>query len=147
MEPSVATTSLAICIDAIEDGRLRGAICSSLLPKTIDFDDLGRGILRADEAMNGNCFPQAYMRLRTFDQEAPVPPAIRLKRVIPERAGEIATFTLRIRARRRAEWQGVLSGPDGSIEFFTSILGLLRIIERQLEKLLPIEAQAELSSN
>lgn len=135
MESSVSFAVLTICVDSVKEGRIEGEICSSLLPKSIEFQDLGIGILRADEAMNGNKFPQAYMRLRSFRPEMPQT-VVRPIKAAPPRSGAIATFSLRIRARRRAEWQGVLTCPDGTIAFFSSVLSLLRLIEQQLDIIL-----------
>lgn len=129
---------LRVCVDQADGSRISGKVYSQRLTSPMAFSDMGNLILRLDEVLEKQNFPQAFQRSRTFrEHEAHVPAAGDPDEGIPleevEKAqGSLATFTLCILSRRNASWQGWVDWMDGSPrQQFASALELIRLAEER----------------
>ena len=127
---------LRVCVDQSDGSRISGRVYSQRLTHPMAFSDIGSLVLRLDEVLEKQNFPQAFQRSRTFrEREIHVPAAgdpeegITLCEV-EGASGALATFTLCILSRRNASWQGWVDWMDGSPrQQFASALELIRMAE------------------
>ena len=130
-------STLRVCVDAAESGRISGRVLSRLFSAPLSFADMGDLVLRVDEILDAQNFPQAFQRARTF---APHPASVTLAASGPDTglppetvnaaAGAVTTFQLCIISRRSSSWQGFVDWLDGSSRRrFSSALELIRIAD------------------
>lgn len=55
-----------VCVDEISEGRIRGHVVSRRLTAPISFQDVGDFLIKLEELMDRQNFPQAFERTRTF---------------------------------------------------------------------------------
>ncbi|WP_294550780.1 hypothetical protein [uncultured Pseudoflavonifractor sp.] len=129
---------LRVCVDQSDGGRISGKVYSQRLTRPMVFSDIGNLILRLDEVLEKQNFPQAFQRSRTFlERESRVPAAGDPEEGIPlseveGASGALATFTLCVISRRNASWQGWVDWMDGSPrQQFASALELIRMVEER----------------
>lgn len=129
---------LRVCVDQADGSRISGTVYSQRLTRPMAFSDMGSLILRLDEVLEKQNFPQAFQRSRTFrEHESHVPAAGDPDEGIPlaeveSAQGALATFTLCILSRRNASWQGWVDWMDGSPrQQFASALELIRLAEER----------------
>lgn len=129
---------LRVCVDHSDNGRISGKVYSQRLTRPMAFSDMASLILRLDEVLEKQNFPQAFQHSRTFrEHESHVPASVDPSEGIPleevERAaGALATFTLCVISRRNASWQGWVDWMDGSPrQQFASALELIRMSEER----------------
>ena len=127
---------LRVCVDQSDGSRISGRVYSQRLTHPMAFSDIGSLVLRLDEVLEKQNFPQAFQRSRTFrEREIHVPAAGDPEVGIPlceveGASGALATFTLCILSRRNASWQGWVDWMDGSPrQQFASALELIRMAE------------------
>lgn len=127
--------ALRVCVNKSEGGRLTGLVYSQRLTAPLAFDDVGFLLLRLDEVMDRQNFPQAYQQARTFGaRQSAVPAADEPEHGLSAEAvaaarGGVGTFLLYITARRNSTWQGTVDWLDGTRQEFTSALELLALIQ------------------
>ena len=129
---------LRVCVDRSDNGRISGMVYSQRLTRPMAFSDMGSLILRLDDVLEKQNFPQAFQHSRTFrEHESHVPAAADPSEGIPldeveGSAGSLATFTLCVISRRNASWQGWVDWMDGSPrQQFASALELIRMVEER----------------
>ena len=130
------SAALRVCVDQSDNGRISGKVYSQRLTRPMAFSDMGSLILRLDEVLEKQNFPQAFQHSRSFrEHESNVPASadpsdgIPLEEVVGA-SGALATFTLYVMSRRNASWQGWVDWMDGSPrQQFASALELIRLAE------------------
>lgn len=134
---NICQSTLRVCVDAAECGRISGRVFGQLLSAPLTFTDTGDLILRVDQILDAQNYPQAFQRARTF---APRPAAATLSASGPDTglsaetvraaSGAVATFQLSVVSRRSSTWQGFVDWLDGSpLLRFPSALELIRVID------------------
>ena len=130
------SAALRVCVDQSDNGRISGKVYSQRLTRPMAFSDMGSLILRLDEVLEKQNFPQASQHSRPFrEHESNVPASADPSEGIPleeveQASGALATFTLYVMSRRNASWQGLVDWMDGSPrQQFASALELIRLAE------------------
>ena len=113
-----AHSFLVLCVDAVENGIPKGRFYCNDLSQEYEFNNMDQFLLEADELLkNAGCIDTV-----AACKTAP----IRLN-------GKVATFKIRVRFRRNADWQGsVMWLETRSEENFRSVLELMTIIRQAL---------------
>ena len=126
-------SSFQLCIDNCDAGCCGGTVYSRGLPSPVPFNDLGELLPRLDAAMDRGNFPQAFMRLRAFrGRERDTDWGKEWKNDGAEtHSGKLATFSVKIRTRRYADWQGAVVCPTGEIHTFSGVLDLIQVVEKE----------------
>ena len=131
--------ALRVCVNETGPGRVSGLVYSQRLTAPIAFSDLGTLLLRVDEVLDVQKFPQAFQKGRSFSaRESHVPaahsPEGGLSAVeVDAQRGDIATFAVQILSRRNSSWQGRVDWLDGETpQEFESALELMRLIEEKV---------------
>ena len=132
------SAALRVCVDQSDNGRISGMVYSQRLTRPMAFSDIGSLVLRLDEVLEKQNFPQAFQHSRSFrEHESRVPAAADPSEGIPLEevegaAGALATFTLYVISRRNASWQGWVDWMDGSPrQQFSSALELIRLADER----------------
>ena len=130
------SAALRVCVDQSDNGRISGKVYSQRLTRPMAFSDMGSLILRLDEVLEKQNFPQAFQHSRSFrEHEGNVPASADPSEGIPlkeveQASGALATFTLYVMSRRNTSWQGWVDWMDGSPrQQFASALELIRLAE------------------
>lgn len=130
------SAALRVCVDQSDNGRISGKVYSQRLTRPMAFSDMGSLILRLDEVLEKQNFPQAFQHSRSFrEHESNVPASADPSEGIPlaeveQASGALSTFTLYVMSRRNASWQGLVDWMDGSPrQQFASALELIRLAE------------------
>lgn len=131
--------ALRVCVDRDEAGRLSGLVYSQRLTEPLAFADVGALLLRLDEVLDCQNFPQAFQQTRRFTPAGgEVPASLSPEEGLPAdlvsgARGSYSTFVICVTARRSATWQGWVDWLDGGPrERFQSALELLRQMEEHL---------------
>lgn len=131
--------ALRVCVNEAEPGRVSGLVYSQRLTAPIAFSDLGTLLLRVDEVLDAQNFPQAFQKGRSFsDKESRVPAAESPERglaagEVDAQRGIMSTFILQILSRRNSSWQGRVDWMDGETpQEYGSALELMRLIEERV---------------
>ena len=70
------SSALRVCVDHAGGGYLSGLVYSQRVTEPIPFTDIGNLLLRLDEVLEAQNFPQAFQRSRSFTgRKDPVPAA------------------------------------------------------------------------
>ncbi|MEG2119436.1 MAG: hypothetical protein RRY53_03700 [Pseudoflavonifractor sp.] len=131
------STVLRVCVNSAEAGHIAGLVYSRRFAEPIAFSDIGMLLLRLDEVLDRQNFPQAFQRARTFTKpktEAAVQEAElgMSAETVAAAAGTLSTFALYVISRRNASWQGQLDWMDGSPTVpYESALELLKLIQNR----------------
>ena len=68
------SAALRVCVDQSDNGRISGKVYSQRLTRPMAFSDMGSLILRLDEVLEKQNFPQAFQHSRSFrEHESNVP--------------------------------------------------------------------------
>ncbi len=131
-----------VCVDEISEGRIRGHVVSRRLTAPISFQDVGDFLIKLEELMDRQNFPQAFERTRTFRPRpagaSHVPAADGMeggmsKEEVEEERGAVATFALFVITRRNTTWQGIVDWLDGSPRSdYSSVLELIKLIDERV---------------
>lgn len=131
-----------VCVDRVGENRaISGRVYSRRLTAPITFSDLGELLLRLDEVLEAQGFPQAFQRVRTFgdsrgENSAPVaddPDDGMTREEVDAAQGGPLTFSLSITSRRNSSWQGLVDWLDGAAaQDFSSALELLKLVQGRL---------------
>lgn len=131
-----------VCLDQLGENRaVSGRVYSRRLTAPIAFADLGELLLRLDEVLEAQGFPQAFQRVRTFgsghsESDAPVADFLEDGMTLEEvntASGVTATFTLNIISRRNSSWQGHIQWQDAAeVQDFSSALELLKQVQGRI---------------
>lgn len=135
------SAALRVCVDGAEDRRFCGRIVGQRLSMPILFTDINDFIVQVDALLDVQKFPQAFQRIRSFtDKNLPEVPAVQTKEelsdldVVDTAFGSNATFSLQIRSRKNASWQGSIDWMDGSVrQQFDSTLEFVRFVDAHLK--------------
>lgn len=133
------SAALRVCVNEATPDHIAGQVYSQRLTAPMPFSDLGTLLLRLDQVLDIQNFPQAFQRVRSFTPKeskvpaAPSPEEGLSPRLVEAQQGTAATFVLHILSRRSSSWQGSLDWLDGSPrQEFTSVLELMKLIEERL---------------
>lgn len=122
--------STSVCIDSYENGVLSGRLNNPYHPKGRSFDSLSQFLLEREQNLDQMEFPKAFQAARRFTDlqgNSTGPP------VEECRAGNLATFTIRILFRQNASWQGSIVWQEGrQEESFRSVLQLILLMNSAL---------------
>lgn len=132
-------SALRVCVDHATPGHIAGQVYSARLTAPIEFSDLGALLLRLDQVLDAQNFPQAFQKGRSFSaKESRVPAADSPEHGMPQaevetHRGDHATFVLYILSRRSSSWQGTVNWLDGEKpQEFSSALELMKLIEDRM---------------
>jgi hypothetical protein len=148
------SAKMRICVDGVNDSAVSGRVFSQRLKEAIFFPDLNNLVLRLDQLMDEQNYPQSFQRKRTFKPEAALPPRRRKNMARDDRAaeetndhpymaeenvarafGEKATFVLQVMSRQNTNWQGFVDFLDGAgNREFESELSFLALVNEFLSK-------------
>ena len=139
MKLTKSNSSLRVCVDNAENGRIEGRVYGQRLEEPLLFADIGGLLLQIDDVLNAQDYPRAFQRKRSFGGEEkpiPSPPAgaeisgdFMSEEMVEESRGRVATFKLDIITRLNTSWQGSLDWLDGRPPApFRSALEFIRII-------------------
>lgn len=133
---SAPGSTLRVCINSSEDNHFSGLVYSQRLTQPLPFSDLGNLILRLDEVLDRQNFPQAFQRPRTFASTVSTVPAAASPEAgmsadeVARASGLKGTFIICVTSRRNSSWQGWIDWMDGTPhESFSSALEFLRLAE------------------
>ena len=125
-----------ICVDSLEGGQVSGQVVSRRLSKAMPFDNLGSLVLRLEDVLEVQNFPQAFQRSRSF-QPREVTSAyaaggtghgMPASEVTGTAAG-VEKFMLQVLTRRNSTWQGRVTWQNGDSQDFSSDLELFHLTE------------------
>ena len=109
--------ALRVCLD---DRNFSGRIVGQRVSKPIYFSDINDFMVQVDALLDVQKFPRAFQKIRSFtEKEQPEVPAVLSQEQLRESGadelqwGKYATFTLLIRTRQSASWQGQVDWLDG----------------------------------
>ena len=136
---SAPSAALRVCVDHAEGGHLSGLVYSQRLTEPLPFTDVGNLLLRLDEVLDTQNFPQAFQRTRSFTgRKEAVPAAAGPEEGMPAETvaqahGLFYTFEISVTSRRNASWQGLVDWLDGEArQEFSSALELIKLIETRV---------------
>lgn len=122
---------IMIYVDSCIDGNPAGRFHIAADSQSRTFRSMSQLILRINEWLDQENFPQAFSKLRKFRD-----PGDAALSVSPESCqikGEIATFVVRILFRQNASWQGSIKWVDtNQEEYFRSVLELMVLMDNAL---------------
>ncbi|MTQ95621.1 hypothetical protein GMD88_02505 [Pseudoflavonifractor sp. BIOML-A6] len=133
------SSALRVCVDHAGGGYLSGLVYSQRVTEPIPFTDIGNLLLRLDEVLEAQNFPQAFQRSRNFTgRKDPVPAAADPSEgmsadTVTDAHGLVYTFEVSVTSRRNASWQGMVDWLDGEgRQEFSSALELIKLIEEHV---------------
>ena len=98
------SAALRVCVDQSDNGRISGKVYSQRLTRPMAFSDMGSLILRLDEVLEKQNFPQAFQHSRSFrEHESNVPASADPSEGIP--LEEVQPYIARRVAERQAAAQ------------------------------------------
>ena len=128
--------SSRVCIDDYQEGVIIGRIYHTLHQEPIRFRGCITMLKEMEALMNTYDFPQADVRLRTFQSNQTLNRTLHNWRLKEEYQvknwirGSRATFGIRILYRHNATWQGTIRWIEGAKdEHFRSVLEMIFLIE------------------
>lgn len=125
--------AFVICVDAYEDGVMRGRIYPSCSDEKIDFHGVMDFLKCIESQLNQMQFPQSFCSGRTFATRQPTNSRASDSKLYGN--GQLATYALKILFRQNASWQGSLSWLERNQEAtFRSVLEMLMLIDSALSK-------------
>ncbi len=132
---------IRICIDSDDADDFRGKFYSRMNRDPIVFHDFGELIVLADKLFDKRGYPQTFQEKRSFrggvsagPGHYAAPEIYLTDEEILARRGACCTFDVMVESRRRAGWQGVLFGVDGSAHEYQSEMELLKEIAAEMER-------------
>lgn len=137
---NLQNSAMKVCIDTATASTVEGRVFGRRLAAPMPFLGLGDLLLRLERLMDGQNFPQAYQRIRSFQKKQAVvygtphlPEGAMGEESVASAAGEVTTFFLRVLSRQSATWQGNVDWLDGSDpQEFSSDLEFLSLLEERL---------------
>lgn len=140
--------AVRVCIDEVENGILKGRVFCPGAEEPILFSDIGSMLIQMEEFFDQRGFPLPSQRTRSFFGQPSakisdcgmLPPVIHLS----VECGKVATFSLHVRTRQNATWQGKIDWFDGAPETpFRSVIELIRLCDAYLVSHKPIPSAPE----
>ena len=138
------SSELRVCVDFVSDGRMSGKVYSMRLSNPIEFSDVNDFILKIEDVLDAQNYPQAFQAKRIF-QETPstATPCVsddsseRLdEKTVNEMRGKLTTFSVLVTSRLNTSWQGVIDKLDGSDKLaFNSDLQFIQLLSDISSKL------------
>lgn len=144
--------ALRVCVDENNSGILKGRVYCPGSAEPIVFSDIGSMLIQIEEFFDLRGFPLPSQRTRSFFRQPPVrageqepAPAVI---TLPVERGAVATFTLYVRTRQNATWQGKVDWLDGSPETrFQSVIELLRLCDAVLISGKPLARREDIKTD
>lgn len=136
-----ASAGFRICVDGSQCGRISGRVFSQRLLAPISFSDISDLLLKLEEVLDVQKFPQAFERTRSFTEIRLCDPAViadslehgMSRETVEAQSGAFGTFLLFVITRRNTTWQGHLDWLDGSPqEHYNSVLELLKLADQHI---------------
>ena len=122
-----------ISIDSYENRVLTGRISNPFLVADISFHSAMEFIKEMEALLKDLNFPQSYSMKREFCPGPEQTPRVAAPIAPAPKNGRLATFSLRVKFRQNASWQGTLVWLNGKHEeHFRSVLELLLLIDSAL---------------
>ena len=146
---------VTLCLDSYDAKRQRGRLYHQYISGAASFMTFFEAFDRMDRLYDELQFPQAAMRIRSFQidrkkmeqelkgERMPALPEFERKEMkvmetfdrVTEQRGEEATFVIRVKYRQNASWQGEVTWVDKQKkEYFRSALELVRLIDSAMGK-------------
>ena len=95
------------------------------------FHGLTQLLLKINENLDRENFPQSFSELRKFHRPSNMPDSSSSEQ--SRKYGKLATFTVRILFRQNASWQGSVTWVEGNQEeYFRSVLELIVLMDNAL---------------
>ena len=132
--------SIRVCVDSAAADEFQGRFYSRMNPDPIGFHDIGELIVLADKLFDKRGYPQTFQERRSFRGTAAgaghyaAPEIFLTDEEIEAQSGAHGTFDILVESRRRAGWQGMLLGGDGSRHEYQSEMELLKEIDAELRR-------------
>lgn len=125
------TGTFLICVDSYESSVCQGLLLSPLRSDATQFTGMVQLLRSMERIMDNGNQPQAFQELRTF---APGMGAVPSVAAAPRYAvGALATFSVQVRFRRNAGWQGTLCWLEGKqTRHFRSVLEWILLLDSAL---------------
>lgn len=136
-----AAAGFRICVDESQCGRISGRVFSQRLLAPISFSDISDLLLKLEEVLDVQKFPQAFERTRSFAEIHLCDPSViaedldhgMSRETVEAQSGAFGTFLLFVITRRNTTWQGSLDWLDGSPRVhYNSVLELLKLADQRV---------------
>lgn len=136
-----AQAGFRICVDKSDCGCIHGRVYSQRLLEPLTFSDISDLLLKLEEVLDVQKFPQAYERTRSFSNTPLCDPAIIAPSLaegmpaetVEAQTGTLGTFVLFVITRRNTTWQGHVDWLDGSPRTeYNSVLELLKLADQHV---------------
>ena len=119
-----------VCIDSYENEVLSGRFYNPYLETGREFHSLTQFLMEMEQALDAMEFPKSFTATRCF---APAPDGRSAPPGTEFRAGQLATFAVRVIFRQNASWQGSVLWLEGEREqSFRSVLELIFLMDNAL---------------
>ena len=123
--------TVMIYVDSYDDGIPTGSFHLASDAQAQPFGSLSQLLLKINDSMDRENFPQAFSELRKFQR--PVARLVASTDGPGQKKGQMATFILRILFRQNASWQGSVTWVEGNQEeYFRSVLELIALMDNAL---------------
>jgi competence protein ComGF len=130
LHENVFRTTL-ICIDGYENKVMRGKILNAYYADVISFRSTMDFILSMEKLLEELNWPQSFSSKRAFKKVEDNTLLTEANKTV--KAGELATFSIRILFRQNSSWQGsILWHEKNQGESFRSVLELLTLMDSAL---------------
>ena len=131
--------TILLCVDNYEDRILKGRFYHQTHPDGSTFYGIIDLLLKIETVLDSICLPQQFAEARRFAHCSPAPCKLYRPQWGTSMRGCLATFSLRVRFRQNASWQGTLVWLERKDELhFRSVLELIHMIDSALQSNLGI---------
>jgi hypothetical protein len=140
---NLSNAALRVCVDSVEGGRFSGQVYSRQFSQPLFFSDAGNLVLKVEEVLDAQNFPQAFQRTRIFVPKentstvAVDDPADGLSaETVAAAKGKVTTFVMHVLSRQSSTWQGIIDFLDGRPpQTFSSDLEFLRLVDEGVSRI------------
>ena len=132
-----APNLMNICIDANDNGELRGRLYHCYKEEPVSFQNVVQLVVEMEGLCDSINFPQASTKTRSFIETKSVygerPPKLLEQTEIIRHTGEKGTFITHIKFRQNSTWQGeIFWAEQDAIHRFADTLSFLKIVDGAL---------------
>lgn len=112
--------TVAICIDTMEHGEMKGRLYDRYHEDAAHFDTLVGVLGRMEYLFDAIDYPQSSVHIRKFVPEEEVPEIrrgeeMRTVEEVLEPDGDVATFLITVTSRQNASWQGEIYWKESDV--------------------------------
>jgi len=131
------SSELRVCVDSVSDGRMSGRVYSMRLSNPIEFSDINDFILKVEDVLDAQNYPQAFQTKRIFKESSSAASPyvsddsskLLDEKTVSEVQGKLTTFSVLITSRLNTSWQGFIDKLDGSEkQAFNSDLQFIQLL-------------------